>query len=122
MKTISVDFDGVIHSYTSRYTDAYTIADPPVPGAIEWLTELTNHFYVVIFTMRVVHGGNLAANSIRKWLTDNGMHPTVVDRITFLKEKPNAELFIDDRGFHFAGEFPTVEWIKAFKPWNKQAT
>ena len=34
-KTILVDFDGVIHSYTSVLKGARVIPDLPVPGAIE---------------------------------------------------------------------------------------
>ena len=37
MKTILLDFDGVIHSYTSGWKGAGVIPDPPVPGAIDFL-------------------------------------------------------------------------------------
>ena len=36
---ICVDFDGVIHSYTSGWKGIDVIPDDPVPGAIEWLEE-----------------------------------------------------------------------------------
>ena len=36
-RTVLVDFDGVIHSYTSPFTTPDEIKDPPVPGAFEWL-------------------------------------------------------------------------------------
>jgi len=38
---LCVDFDGVIHSYTSKWVDEATIPDPPVPGALRWLWKAT---------------------------------------------------------------------------------
>ena len=40
--TVAVDFDGVIHSYTTLWFTASVIPDPPVPGAIEWLCGSTS--------------------------------------------------------------------------------
>ena len=37
---VSVDFDRVLHSYTSGYLGADQIPDPPVPGALKWLRTL----------------------------------------------------------------------------------
>ena len=34
---ICVDFDGVIHSYTSGWQGIAQVTDPPVDGAIKWL-------------------------------------------------------------------------------------
>ena len=31
----TLDFDGVIHAYTSPWTNAETISDGPVPGALD---------------------------------------------------------------------------------------
>ena len=36
---ICVDFDGVLHSYTSGWRGAGNIPDPPVDGALEWLID-----------------------------------------------------------------------------------
>ena len=49
-RTIAVDFDGVIHSYTSPF-DRMTL-DPPIEGAIPWLEEMVGEFHVVIHSSR----------------------------------------------------------------------
>src|SRR5215467_12984729 len=36
-KTLCMDLDGVLHSYTSGWGGHEVIADPPVPGAMEFL-------------------------------------------------------------------------------------
>lgn len=50
--TLCVDFDGVVHSYTSPWKGAAVISDPPVPGAIEWLLACLDYFEVVIYSSR----------------------------------------------------------------------
>ncbi len=39
-KILCIDFDGVLHSYSSGWKGVDTIPDPPVDGAIEWLRAL----------------------------------------------------------------------------------
>lgn len=34
-------------------------------------------------------------------------------------QKPPAHITIDDRAFCFKGEFPSIESIKSFTPWNR---
>lgn len=43
----------------------------------------------------------------------------VMNSISFPKHKPPAFLTIDDRAITFKGEWPTIEEIRDFKPWNK---
>lgn len=49
---LCVDFDGVIHSYSSPWVAEDVIPDPPVPGAIQWLNRISDDFDIVIFTTR----------------------------------------------------------------------
>ena len=121
-KTISVDFDGVLHLYTTFIDpwDATVIPDPPVQGAINWLAELvhTPGIEVVIFSSRNHQEGGIAA--MQAWLLEYGIAQATLDMIGFPTSKPSSHLHIDDRAFMFRGQFPTAEEIKHFRPWNKQ--
>lgn len=116
--TIAVDFDGVLHSYTSAWIDFHVIPDPPVEGAIEWLNGIRHHFQIVIFTTRAKTVlGELA---VKKWLADHGfeLHSDEYD-VTALK--PPALVYIDDRAWRFEGPglFPSRQQIHDARPWNK---
>ena len=122
-----LDFDGVIHSYTSPFQRADIIPDPPVEGAIEMLWEYINHFRVHIFSTRSnqPHGIDAMKEWLYKWnnITQkkqmiNGQD--ILEFVNFPTEKPPAILFIDDRAFCFKGVFPTVKEINDFKPWNRK--
>lgn len=54
---LCVDFDGVVHAYTSKWTDAMTISDGPVPGALKWLWQATEWFHVAIYSSRSKEAG-----------------------------------------------------------------
>lgn len=116
LRSICVDFDRVIHQYTSPWTNATTIADPPVEGAFEWLAEMVDHFRVHIFSSRShVEGG---IDAMVGWFEKHGMRRSVLCNLIFPQHKPAAVLYIDDRAFHFQGRFPTKEEITEFKPWH----
>lgn len=131
--TICVDFDGVIHSYTSGWQGVSVISDPPVPGAIEWLEK---HLPVpdAICSMAPPHEGPIVQiyssrskswrgrRAMKKYLIENGLHPAYIydGVLKFPKKKPAAFLTIDDRAICFDGTFPTADEMLAFKPWNKR--
>jgi len=114
---LGVDFDGVLHSYASGWQGATTIADPPVDGAIEWLTEATEHFDVVIASVRNAHPGAPAA--IRAWLEAHGLPSSVLARIRIPTGVPHVDLLIDDRAHRFDGEFPSLDALGDLTPWWK---
>jgi hypothetical protein len=116
---ISLDFDGVVHSYQSGWAgDACVIPDPPVPGAFTFITEaIERGMDVNIFSTRSHVVG--ARSAMYQWLVDHGMESKIAGLVRFPEKKPNAILLIDDRGFHFQGTFPSFEYIDGFKPWNK---
>jgi hypothetical protein len=116
-KTLCVDFDGVIHSYTSGWQGATVIGDPPVRGALQWLDMLINHddeYKVCIYSSRSKEVGGIEA--MQEWFFENGFDP---NELEFPTEKPSAWLTIDDRAICFRGTFPLPQEIDNFKPWYK---
>lgn len=116
--TVAVDFDGVLHSYTSPWVDAVTIPDPPVPGSIEWLNEIAEDFDIVVHTTRAATLDGCAA--ICEWLRRHGFDTAQLKRVTH--EKVAALVYIDDRAWRFTGpgSLPTAQQIHAARPWNKR--
>lgn len=62
MKTIAIDFDGVIHKYSKGWQDG-VIYDEPIKGAEEFLRNvlIDENFTIFIFSTR-------NARQIKKWL------------------------------------------------------
>jgi len=112
---LCIDFDGVIHSYMTPWSGAHVISDPPVEGAIAWLTEMVNHenYIVNIYSSRSSQVGGIEA--MIRWL-DEYMDWEPGD-INFPVTKPPAYLTIDDRAICFRGTFPSVRELDNFKPW-----
>lgn len=116
-KTIAIDFDGVLHSYTGEWEGAHVANDPPTEGMATWITELAEHCDLIIYSARL--NGEGGFECVRKYLLQHGVDEAVVDKIQLIA-KPHAQLYIDDRAFHFQGTFPSVEEIQGFKPWNRK--
>lgn len=145
---LCLDFDGVLHSYTSGWKGARNIPDGPMPGALEFLVEATNYFAVSVLSSRSHQFGGRRA--MKRWLRRQfialGMSKDIpawwekrIDQSAFadpwdyeveyatslvMKEirwpifKPPALMTIDDRAVQFKGEWPTVEAMKGFKPYK----
>ena len=123
---LCLDFDGVLHSYTSGWQGASVVSDPPVPGAIDFLREAVGHFRVAVLSSRSHQPGG--GQAMREWL---GRHiiaaePDVVTQdppwfaaIEWPTEKPPAHVTLDDRAVTFTGEWPPLDELLAFRPWNK---
>lgn len=130
--SIAVDFDGVIHQYTSPWTELEEINDPPMPGAFAWLEEMTQHFKVVIHTCRITPRDNTEAAwkkshdmvlIIKRWMLEHGLDHMALRKLHFWVDpgKPTALVYIDDRGFRFEGEFPSKNDIhRVLRPWKLQ--
>ena len=120
-KTLCLDFDGVLHSYTSGWSGHEHIADPPVPGAMEFLYDALKTFKVAIFSSRssTVQG----IEAMQKWVEAHAK-PLFFDygqpwwlQIEWPVHKPAAFLSIDDRAITFDGTWPSVSELVEFKPW-----
>lgn len=116
MKRLCVDFDGVLHSYTSPWAGASVVQDPPVDGAISFLVQAITRFSVAIFSSRNKQDGGIKA--MKDWLVENGFPGVLLHQLEFPLDKPPAHVYLDDRGWQFNGTFPTLDAIDAFQPWN----
>jgi hypothetical protein len=120
---LCLDFDGVIHSYESGWHGADVVADGPVPGALEFLAEASRQFRIAVFSSRSGQLGGCEA--MKGWLekhlsSPSGAMPDWFLDIEWPTEKPPAFLTIDDRAITFTGEWPSIDTLKSFKPWNKR--
>jgi hypothetical protein len=125
---LSVDFDGVIHSYKTGWHGADVISDEIVPGALEFLAEASNYFEIYVFSSRSHQKGGLEAMQNWLWKQVTGEEynsmgtvscPVWLLKIRWPITKPPAFLSIDDRGFQFNGKFPDAKELLNFKPWNR---
>ena len=124
--TLCLDFDGVIHSYSSGWQGADVVADPPVDGALEFLREAIEYFDVQVYSSRSHQDGGIPA--MQEWLLnryeerygDDDVYHLVFEAIGWPDHKPAAMVTIDDRALTFDGTWPAMHDLKAFKPWNKK--
>lgn len=130
--TIAVDFDGVIHSYTTGWQGAHIIPDPPVEGAIDFLEYLVadgTPANAAIFSTRAKTWRGRRA--MRAWLREhagNSWHECMgsrgIESIPITAGKPIASVYLDDRAVRFEGRFPELRHqaildLVSRKPWNK---
>ena len=114
--SIACDFDGVINSYVSEWS-ADELPDPPVPGAIEWLEEITKTCKVIIHSTRV---GDGHIPLIRAWLLDHGLSMEAIGRLYWI-DKPRATVYLDDRAIRFRGKnFPTEQQLREHRTWSEK--
>lgn len=127
---LCLDFDGVIHSYTSGWKGADNIPDTPVDGAIQFIMDAREKFEIHIFSSRSHQDGGIIAMQawLRRYLHEylgiRGSGRTVsghivYDEIKWPTVKPPAMITIDDRALTFTGVWPSVSELLEFKPWNK---
>lgn len=127
--TISVDFDGAIHSHRFGWQGG-EILGRVVPGFFEWLESATRTFSIVIYsaTPRTQQG----VTEMRRWLTakykewlqeqDRKDIPLSAHDVVFTNEKPAAWLSIDDRAIRFEGNWKDpeldIEAMRNFQSWK----
>jgi hypothetical protein len=120
-KTLVIDFDGVIHSYSSGWGGHEVVADPPVEGAMEFLYDALKTFKVAIFSSRSSTPQGI--NAMQKWVEENAK-PLFFDygspwwlQLEWPINKPAAHITIDDRAITFDGNWPSMVELVEFKPW-----
>lgn len=95
---IGLDFDGVLHSYTSGWT-GHKPEDPPMEGALEFVNDLKKrgHKLVIISSRADKQEG---IDGIKNWLEKHGF-----PKIPVHYNKLPCHLYIDDNGFRFDNNF-----------------
>lgn len=124
--TLCLDFDGVVHSYSSGWKGARNIPDPPVDGALSFMAEaLVSGWDVVIHSSRARYWGGISA--MRAWLkayAGNMYYDSPagdgLERVRFVRWKPSALVTLDDRAITFDGTWPSLDTLRSFQPWNKK--
>ena len=129
---VALDFDGVVHSFVSGWKGSLEVADPPVPGAFDFIRDCMNDGVEVM-----IHSARFAwdesehfhedtdvrdrVEAVLLWFVEHGLELEFADRLKFHTGpgKPHAELYVDDRAFEFRGAFPDLSMLDEFRPWNK---
>jgi len=121
---LCLDFDGVLHSYTSGWKGADVVPDEPVAGAAQFIADAQKHFSISVHSSRSSQPGGIDA--MKKWLhkaiINADLDGSVFDAIQWPTEKPPALITIDDRALTFMGTWPRMSELLAFQPWNKRPT
>jgi hypothetical protein len=126
---LCLDFDGVVHQYTSPWVGPEIIADDVTEGFFEWAEEAAQHFTLVIYSSRSKSEKAIEAMQFwlyeqrKKWRAQGGKHTVEAPlSFEFACEKPAAFLCIDDRAIQFDGDWSKLnpEILRSFKPWNAE--
>lgn len=106
MKTIAIDFDGVLHNYSKGWQDG-KIYDSPKPGAVEaWFKLVDAGYDLVVFTARD------DLDAVRVWMHKHFDFERRIGHMyepTITNKKPQAIAYIDDRAIRF------TDWNDAAK-------
>ncbi len=132
---LCLDFDGVLHSYSSGWKGADVIPDPPTDGMVAFLDKAVEVFDVQIFSSRTHQPGGVEAMKAFIWDAlgnhfdcsfagdPRGLERALAirDAISYPTEKPPAMVSIDDRALCFTGNWSDFDpkRLKEFQPWNK---
>ena len=132
---LCLDFDGVLHSYSSGWKGAHVIPDPPTDGMAAFLDRAVEVFDVNIFSSRSHQPGGVEAMKTFIWDAiahhfdcpfagdPRGLNRALAirDALKYPTEKPAALVSIDDRALCFTGNWNDFDpkRLLEFKPWNK---
>lgn len=104
MKTVCIDFDGVMNTYDGWKGDDELFQ--PREGLEDFLMKLSQHFKLVVLSTR-------NAKKIWEWLFDHHLEIYIED---VTNEKVPAIAYLDDRGVCFTGDFSAaLEALLNFK-------
>jgi histidinol phosphatase-like enzyme len=112
-KTIAIDFDGVIHNDHLGFHDG-TIYGPPIAGAENALQQISSQYTIILYTCKANPNRPLVNDKkgielIWEWLDKYNLTPYITD---IMWGKPNAIIYIDDKGYRFNNWQDTLSFIK----------
>lgn len=101
-KTIAIDFDGVIHDDHLGFNDG-TIYGLPIDNALTSIKKLSEKYKLIIYTCkanpkRPLINSKTGIDLIWNWLDQHKISNFIDDVIW---GKPNAAIYIDDKGYRF---------------------
>jgi hypothetical protein len=109
-RTISIDFDGVIHNDSLGWHDG-TIYGEPIVGSLESIKKLAENYKLVLFTAkakpdRPLVDGKTGVELIWEWLEKYNIKDCFSE---ITAEKPRCLFYIDDKAIRF------INWETALK-------
>jgi hypothetical protein len=112
-KTIAIDFDGVIHNDHLGFHDG-TIYGPPIDGVENALRQISSQYTIILYTCkanpdRPLVNDKTGIELIWEWLDKYNLTSYITD---IMWGKPNAIMYIDDKGFRFNNWQDTLSFIK----------
>jgi len=111
-EVLAIDFDGVIHKNSKGYFDG-TIYDKPIDGAIKSIKKLSKKYKIILFTFKghpkrpLVNGKN-GIELCWDWLKKHEIDSYISDIVW---GKPNAKIYIDDKGYRFENWSDTLKFL-----------
>jgi hypothetical protein len=100
-----LDFDGVIHSYSSGWKGASVIPDAPVPGSIDFILTALKTYNVAILSSRSHQWGGKRA--MKKWLKAH-LSEWLNRNFKKFPERDHYHEFLDEEGK-----------VNAWKDWHE---
>ena len=115
-RTISIDFDGVIHNDNLGWHDG-TIYGNPIDGALEAVKLLAKDYKLVLFTAkakpdRPLVDGKTGAELIWEWLEKYEIKECFSE---ITSEKPRCLFYIDDKAIRFNNWKDALSDVENFK-------
>lgn len=111
-KIIAIDFDGVVHNDYLGYNDG-TIYGEPIEGSIQSIKRLSKNYILKIYSCksnpnRPLVDEKTGTELIWEWLEKYGIKEYIEDVVW---GKPNAVIYIDDKGYRFENWNDTLEQL-----------
>lgn len=114
---IVLDFDGTIATYNGEFKSPEQIDGTPIKGTFEFIEKLIKDGYkVCISSSRMSEKSGISA--IKEWFINYNFK--FESELEYSYGKLPAHLYVDDRAFTFNGTYPSISYVKNFKPYHER--